>query len=58
MPGGPRIECRLCGVTIQSMEEHDPVKCGCGAISVDGGGVACKVTGRLCDMIMDGQEDK
>lgn len=32
-----RIKCKLCGDIIQSDNQHDFVRCGCGEVAVDGG---------------------
>lgn len=32
-----RVRCRKCGDILESKHRHDFVRCGCGAIAVDGG---------------------
>jgi hypothetical protein len=42
---GKKAQCKKCGDIIQSMYRHDFVRCGCGAIAVDGGRDYCRCIG-------------
>lgn len=42
---GPKVRCRDCGDTVQSMSRHDYVPCFCGQTAVDGGYTYTRITG-------------
>jgi len=44
---GPKMRCTHCNDTIQSMSQHDFVKCECGKSFIDGGGVYTRSGGNL-----------
>lgn len=48
---GPIYACLQCGDVIQSKFRHDFVRCGCGAIALDGGSSYTKFVGEFTNFI-------